>query len=133
MLATFLYFTKWKHFTNNQNFFLFHLRSSFCSWDFQIFIIFPLFFHYLQIQKTRWTVIIIWWIGLHKLANVLFEINQKTLSIKSSELHSQLPKRKFSEYVLQSEERLLISSRTLLFFIIYEKRLGSKEKFKLIF
>ena len=34
--------------------FLFHLKSSFCSQDFQIFVILSLPFHTFQIQKNKW-------------------------------------------------------------------------------
>ena len=34
--------------------FLFHLKSSFCSRDIQIFVIFSLLFHTFQIQKGKW-------------------------------------------------------------------------------
>ena len=34
--------------------FLFHVKSSFCSQDFQIFVFFLLPFHFFQIQKDKW-------------------------------------------------------------------------------
>ena len=37
-----------------ENVFLFHLKSSFCSQDIQLFVIFSLPFHTYQIQKDKW-------------------------------------------------------------------------------
>ena len=45
--------------------FLFHLKSSFHSQDFQIFLIFSLSFHNFQIQKDKWKINNLW---CHELA-----------------------------------------------------------------
>ena len=46
-LSNFSFFTKWQPFKNYEKCFLFHLKSSFRSWDIQIFVIFfPSFPHF---------------------------------------------------------------------------------------
>ena len=46
-LLNYYFFTKWWPFKNYEKCFLFHLKSSFHSWDLQIFVLwsFPLFLH----------------------------------------------------------------------------------------
>ena len=44
-LSNLYFFTKWWHFKNCEKCFLFHLKSSFHSWDIQLFVIFPHPFH----------------------------------------------------------------------------------------
>ena len=41
-ISNFYFFTKWYPFKNYEKCFLFHLKSSFCSWDIQVFVIFSL-------------------------------------------------------------------------------------------
>ena len=50
----FYFFTKWEPFKNYEKCFLFHLKSSFCSGDIQIFVIFSLLLHSFQIQNDKW-------------------------------------------------------------------------------
>ena len=54
-----------------KNVFLFHLKSSFCSWDIQIFVIFPLPFHTFQIQKNKWKWNNLW---CHELACINLQV-----------------------------------------------------------
>ena len=53
-LSNFYFFIKWQPFKNYEKRFLFHLKSSFHTWDIQIFIIFSLPFQTSQIQKGKW-------------------------------------------------------------------------------
>ena len=50
----FIFFIKWQTFKNYEKCFLFHLKSSFCSRDIQIFVTSYLPFHTFQIQKDKW-------------------------------------------------------------------------------
>ena len=52
-LSNFYFFTKRRPFKNCEKCFLFHLKSFFRSRDIQIFVIFPLLFYTLQIQKNK--------------------------------------------------------------------------------
>ena len=67
--------------------FLFHLKSSFCSQDIQVYVVFSLPFHTFEIQKDKWK-----WnnllsrIDLHNIADIIFGITQKPLYITSSNL-----------------------------------------------
>ena len=49
----FIFFTKWQSFKNYEKCFLFHLKSSFCSQDVQIFVFFPLPFNTFQKEKDK--------------------------------------------------------------------------------
>ena len=53
-LSNFYFYTNWWPFKNYEMCFLFHLKSSFRSWDTQIFVILSLPFHTFQIQKDKW-------------------------------------------------------------------------------
>ena len=64
-LSNFDFFIKWLTFKNYEKCFLFHLKSSICSQDIQIFVIFSLPFHTVQIQKGKWKWNNLW---CHKLA-----------------------------------------------------------------
>ena len=85
----FHHFAKWKPFKiYKKKCFLFQLKSSFPSWDIQIFVIFIFAFHTFQIQKDKWE-----WNNLrcHELAwiilaDAIFGITQKLLHITSSNL-----------------------------------------------
>ena len=50
----FLFFHKMIALQNCEKCFLFHLKSCFRSRDIQIFVFFPLPFHFFQIQKGKW-------------------------------------------------------------------------------
>ena len=50
----FIFSTKWKPFKTYEKCFLFHLKSSFCSWDFWDLIFLSLTFHTFQIKKGKW-------------------------------------------------------------------------------
>ena len=49
--AIFLCFTKRKHFKNYEKCFMFHLKSSFCSKNIQIFIFFPFRFTFYRFKE----------------------------------------------------------------------------------
>ena len=54
----FIFFTKWQPFKNYEKYFLFHQKSSFRSWDNQIFLFRPsLFFSLSAIAFRRWSKI----------------------------------------------------------------------------
>ena len=53
-LSNFYFFTNWWPLKNYEKCFLFHLKTSFCSRDIQIFVIFSLPFYTFQIQKDKW-------------------------------------------------------------------------------
>ena len=50
----FLFFSPSDSPSKTEKCFSFHPKSSFCSWDIQIFVISPLPFHTFQIQKDKW-------------------------------------------------------------------------------
>ena len=79
-LSNFYFFYK-----NCEKCFLFHLKSSFCFWDIQIFVIFPFPFYTFQIQKSKWKWSNFW---CHELAciSISFGITQKPLYITPSNL-----------------------------------------------
>ena len=65
---------------------LFHLKSSFCSWDIHIFVIFP-FFSTFQIQKDKWK----WNNWCYEMACIedfIFRITQNLPNTESSNLVS---------------------------------------------
>ena len=55
--------------------FLFHIRSWFCSWDIQIFVIFSLLFQTFQIQKEKWKYSNLWCHGLAGNESILLILN----------------------------------------------------------
>ena len=73
---------------NYKKCFLFNRKISFRSRDIQIFVIFSLPLHTSQISRGQMEVeqSMMPGIGLHKLADVIFAITQKTLYITSSNL-----------------------------------------------
>ena len=78
-LSNLYFFTKWWPFkTYEKSFFLFHLKSSFCSWDSNFYNFFPSFPHFPDLKgqmEVEWFMMS--WIGLHKFADVIFGITQK--------------------------------------------------------
>ena len=60
-------------------------KSSFCSWDIQIFVIFPFLSTISRFKRTNGSLIFMMsWIGIHKFAYVNFGTTQKPRYITSS-------------------------------------------------
>ena len=64
-LSIFYFFTKWWPFKNYEDYFLFHLKTSFLSRDVQVFIFLSLPVNTFQTQTKKWKSINLW---CHELA-----------------------------------------------------------------
>ena len=92
-LSNFYFFNKWWPFKNYKKCFLFHQKSSFCSQDIQIFLIFSIPFHTLQIQEDKWewnNIMMSWIGGLHNFEDIISGITQKPLYITSTNLSDNI-------------------------------------------